>query len=109
MQEAEQIVRPLEEVFNRISVENFRNDGVKGIIPTEISKDELIHRAQELGYIVHDIDLSGVTLDNEVVLVTSEGKSVGLYTKPGATGEAIYVLDDEFETFKEMFFEGAVR
>lgn len=103
MTEADQIIRPLEEVFNRISVENFRNDGVNGVIPTEITKGELIKRAKAKGYIVHDIDLRGVNLENEVVLVTAEGRSVGLYTKPAATGEAIYVLDDEFQTFKELF------
>lgn len=104
-QEAKQMIRPLGDVFNRVSVENLRNEGVKGVIPIGMSKEDLISRAKIKGYLVHDFDL-GLVLETGVILVRSGDRSVGLYTKREDSDKVVYVLDDEFETFKDLFLDG---
>ena len=106
MQEAEQLVTPLEKVFNRISVKNLRNDGVSGAIPIELSKKDLVNIAESKGYRIIDMDLDGYGpgVENGFIVVNSDDISVPLYTKRGYHGTSVYVLDDEFEAFKKLFF-----
>ncbi len=110
MQEAEQSIVPLEEVFNRVSVQNLRSQGVKGAILIELPIDELISMAQSKGYEADHYDANRHNLETGVAWIRPKDASYGveLYTKPGDQGGSVYVLDDEFETFKELFLEGAV-
>jgi len=107
------IIRPLEEVFDRRSIENLRANGVCAVIPIEVSIEDLMRIAKSKGYEANEVDpdpdQKSFGLGMYWVYLKPEGlKAVVFYTKPVTDGKAVYILDDEFEAFKEMFLEGAV-
>lgn len=110
MSEREQvIVRPLEEVFDQRSVENLKRHGVKGVIPIEVSIDELMRIAEGKGYEADGVDIHPDNTRDGIgmywVYPRQEGETaVVFYTKPVTGAKAVYILDDEFERFKELFF-----
>lgn len=108
MKEAEQLIRPLEEVFDSLSCRNLRSNGVNGVIPIEILIGDLISIAKEKWF---DVDGVGA----------GDSKSVGFYWfwKRGAgvssvfevftmlerDKESVYVLDTDIDRFKLNFLE----
>lgn len=117
MRESEQLLVPLEEVFDPQRSENMKRHGVKGAIPIELSIEDLWSIAERKGYKVDGIDPDprpdrlGMGFywvyppddDREVELGIVENEAVLFYTKKGPNGKAVYILDDNFERFKELF------
>lgn len=106
------IVRPLEDVFNRTSVQNLKDCGVNGVIPIEVSFDELMTLAENKGYKTGGIRAELIPEHLGMIWVQTEedGESpVVFYTRKKAEREEVYVLDCELERFKELFLgKGAV-
>jgi len=111
MREAERLIRPLEEVFNRLDIKNLSSQGVIGVIPVEVSTEDLISIAKSEGYEVEGYGADELNLDTGGFWIYPEDKSemIGFYTKSTTHGEVAYVLDDEFEAFKELFLRGVAK
>lgn len=112
LRESEQLIRPLEEVFDRRNVENLRSYGVKGVILIEVPIDELTDIAERRGYEGEWVDPHPDPVWRQAGIgmywfyPKERGEpAVVLYTKKLADGKAVYILDDEFERFKQLFLE----
>ena len=112
MQEAEQMIRPLEEVFDRRSIVNIIPHGVKGVILIEALIETLTDIGKRKGYKSEWVDphpdpfwrKAGLGMYWFYPKVEGEPPVV-LYTKKQSGGKAVYILDNEVERFKEMFIE----
>lgn len=105
MQESEQMIRPLEEIFDRISADNLRNYGVKGVIPIELSIQEIMSIAQSKGHETHSVDLLSKA-DIGMYWINPSRNSLTIVTKNEPNGEkSAYIFDDDLQRFKELFFE----
>jgi flavin-dependent dehydrogenase len=107
MRESEQLLVPLEEVFDPKSVENLKGHGVKGVVPIELPIEELMVIAESRVYEVDGFSLEmnpHLDIGFYWVFPKEEGETaVVFYTKKTPDGEAVYIADDNFERFKELF------
>lgn len=112
LREAEQMVRPLEEVFDRKSVNNLGPHDVKGVILIEAPIDALMDIAKRKGYKGEWVDPHPDPVWRQAGIgmywfyPKEEGESpLVLYTKKLSDGKAVYIFEDEFERFNDMFVE----
>ena|SRR3990170_3041015 len=105
MRESEQLLVPLEEIFDRNSAEYFRTHGVNGIILIELSSGELKAIALKKGCEVEDFNHPPRIGDVGMIVSRPKlkFKRVFFFTKTIPEGEEVYILDEDFERFKEMF------
>ena len=106
MAEQEQVViRPLEEVFSETTVQNLKNSGVNGVIPIGISTAELRAIAGSRGYEMDGVNPHPSRNLGMFWTCSKQGEAIVFFVKPHGNDETVYVLDDEFERFKEVFLE----
>lgn len=99
------IVRPLEEVFNKLTVENLSACGITGVIPIEMSIVDLMLIAESRGYEAKEgVGSNGSRIGMYWVDPKKEGEEIiEFYTKPVAGGEMVYILDDKLESSQKLF------
>ena len=102
MIEAEQLIRPLEEIFNQESVQNLRNQGAVGVITLELSVGDLVFATKVRGISMYDLGFFEHEPNVNHCLVLSPDEStvprVTLFVKD----DVAYVLAEEFGAFKEL-------
>lgn len=105
MIEAEQLIRPLEEVFNPESVQNLRNKGATGVITLEVSFRDLLSAAKVKGIIMYGLGAFDHEPKVDHCLVLSPDKntvsSFALFVKD----DVVHVLAEDFGGFKKIFLE----
>ena len=112
IREAEQMIRPLEEVFDRRSIVNIIPHGVKGVILIEALIETLTDIGKRKGYKSEWVDphpdpfwrKAGLGMYWFYPKVEGEPPVV-FFTKKLPNGKAVYIFDDEVERFKEMFID----
>ena len=105
MREAEQTIRSLEDIFDRISAENLRNYGIRGVIPIELPIQEIMSIAQSKGHETHCVDLLSEA-DIGMYWIDPSENSLTVVVKNEPDGEkSPYIFDEDYERFKEIFLE----
>ncbi|MBI2012802.1 hypothetical protein HYW39_01175, partial [Candidatus Curtissbacteria bacterium] len=102
MREAERLIRPLEEIFDKVTVQNLKNLGVKGLIPLELSIEELMDIAEKRGYETHEVDLLSKA-EVGMYWISPEEDSLTFLTKNGPDGKSVYILNDDLGRFKAIY------
>lgn len=111
MSETEPLIRQLEDIFGQRNAKVLKTlHGVKGAILIGLSKDELVTIAESKGYETGGFDpFPSEGFGMYWAYPNKEGENVlpavVFYTKHMANRKAVYVLNDEFERFKEVFLE----
>lgn len=104
MPESEMMLVPLEAVFDHRSVENLKEAGVNGVIPLEISIEELMTIAKSKGFETDGVDPRLDKPDIGMYWIYPWENALVFYTKNGPNGKSVYLLDQDWTKFKEVYF-----
>ena len=99
----EQGLVALDEVFNPVTVQNLKDSGVNGVIQLGISMDELREIAESRGYVTGEVNAHPSRHLGMFWTCSKLGEAIVFFVKPQGGDETVYVLDDEFARFKELF------